>query len=140
MSFIPQGSLESLSTLLTYDKVMLSIFDIKARLFYPPMMFGTTDAAIRDFTTLLKDPKQQFSVHPADFSLFIVGRFDSRFGYLSPIKPTLLYHGTNGVVSSYTSSTYLPDPSLEKDLKNFVADSSQSAADDVVLEDIVVKS
>ncbi len=132
MSFIPEGSIESLSSLLTFDKILLSVFDIKARLFYPPMMFATTDAAIRDFASLLKDSKHAFHNNPADYSLFVVGKFDTKFGFLSPSKPALIYHGTKGVVSSYTASTYLPDPALEDDLKQFASDSSSTTFDSLL--------
>lgn len=55
---------------------MFTVFDSKAETYLRPFSMLSTGEAIRSFITTLNDPNTEFSLYPADFTLFEVGTFD----------------------------------------------------------------
>lgn len=69
---------------------MLSVYDSKALTYMPPFNMKTIGEAIRAFETSCKDPKTQFYLYPADFTLVEIGQFCEQTGTLTPIKTPVI--------------------------------------------------
>lgn len=57
-----------------------AIWDTKAEAFLPPWFLPTQKMAVRAFADAINDPGSQFGKHPADYTLFHVGDFDTVTG------------------------------------------------------------
>jgi len=77
--------------------VAISIFDVAAQFFHPPVFFRATGAALRWFEGLVKNPDaKEMNTHPEHFQLFHVGDFDDFNAlYVSVSPPVLLVHGSS---------------------------------------------
>lgn len=57
--------------------ILVSLYDGKAETWSPPSCADSKAAAIRQFEMLVNDRQQTLvSMHPEDFTLFMVGEFD----------------------------------------------------------------
>lgn len=68
---------------------LFSVHDVKANAYLPPFTMRTNAEAIRAFDTTCKDKSSQFSAHPSDFTLCLLGEFNSETGLLSPMETPL---------------------------------------------------
>lgn len=59
-----------------------SVYDSKANAFLPPFFFPTKAMATRVFADCCNDKEHQFGRHPADYTLFHLGHFDTDSGEL----------------------------------------------------------
>ena len=77
--------------------VAVSLFDIAAQFYHPPVFFRATGAALRWFEGLVKNPEaKELHEHPEHFQLFEVGAFDDFSAVFSPMTPpNLLVHGSS---------------------------------------------
>lgn len=64
-------------------KYICSIFDVKAEAWLVPMFFQGKGQAVRSFNDAVNDPGTEFGKHPEDYTLFLLGEFDERSGYIS---------------------------------------------------------
>lgn len=71
-----------------------SIFDGKAEAYTTPMFFQSTGQAVRSFADAVNDGKSDFSNHPEDYTLFLLGDWDQRSGKLEVLDaPVALGQG-----------------------------------------------
>lgn len=59
---------------------IFTVHDGKALSFNRPFFYPTEGQATRDFHQVVNDGESQQSKYPADFSLFVVGEFDTDTG------------------------------------------------------------
>lgn len=67
-----------------------SVFDSKTAHFSNPWFDHRDESAIRNFADAVNEngnPNNQWCKHPEDFSLFLIGQFDSDLGQLIPENP-----------------------------------------------------
>jgi len=77
-------------------KVIASIYDAKAEAWMTPMFFLSKAQAMRSFSDAVNDGKSDFSNHPGDYTLFVLGTFDERSGEVLPVAtPESLGLGIN---------------------------------------------
>lgn len=74
-----------------------SIHDTKAEAWLNPLFFQSEAQAIRSFSDAVNDPNSEFSKHPEDYNLFVLGLFDQRTGELEASAPVHLITGVNVV-------------------------------------------
>lgn len=55
---------------------IFTIHDVKASAYLPPFILPKAQMAIRTFSDCVNSPEHQFSKHPADYTLFMLGTFD----------------------------------------------------------------
>lgn len=67
--------------------MVFSVFDSKAGIFGTPFFSGTEASAMRDFSDNVNDsnPRNMWSNHPEDFSLFHIGEFETNTGVIDSI-------------------------------------------------------
>lgn len=58
------------------DHLIFTVYDSKTAAYLPPFYMQTIPAAIRAITDTCNDPTHQFAMHPEDYILFHLGRFD----------------------------------------------------------------
>lgn len=76
--------------------VICSIHDSKAEAWINPMTFQSRAQAVRSFSDAIQDGQSEFSKHPEDYSLFMLGEFDQRTGELVlEASPVNLGNGIN---------------------------------------------
>lgn len=74
-----------------------TIYDLKALVYGPTMVFETNPAAVRFFTDLANDKQGQVGKHPDDYVLFEIGKYDDQSAELvATIPPVKL-----GLASDY---------------------------------------
>lgn len=56
---------------------MYAILDAAAKAYGPPMVFTTNGLAIREFQAIAENSANHIKKHPADFSLWEIGEYDS---------------------------------------------------------------
>lgn len=59
---------------------IFSVYDEKAQAFLPPFFLPQTAMAVRVFTDCINSDDHQFSKHPADYTLFLLGNWDDAEG------------------------------------------------------------
>lgn len=53
-----------------------SVYDDAAKAFLPPFFVQSRGIAVRSFTDAVNSRDHQFSMHPADYTLFVLGQYD----------------------------------------------------------------
>lgn len=61
-----------------------SIYDVKSLTYSPPFFAVSHGAASRMFSDLANNTQTTVGLHPRDFSLYCIGRFDDNAGQLLP--------------------------------------------------------
>lgn len=70
---------------------VFSIFDSKAEAFNTPIFLPAKGQATRTFEDQVNDESSPFNKHPGDYTLFLIGEFDTDTGLLTPLStPTSL--------------------------------------------------
>lgn len=69
-------------------KVIISVKDTVAEIFNDPRVEINAASAIRAFTNSIESSKSK-----DDFSLYIIGEFDTNNGEVYPSEPTRIYSG-----------------------------------------------
>ncbi len=64
------------------NKVICSIFDLKAQAWIMPMFFLSVAQAARSFEDVMADKDGEFFKHPEDYVLYKLGKWDERNGIL----------------------------------------------------------
>lgn len=74
------------------ELVILSVHDSKAEAFITPFFQPNLAMGLRAFAQAVNDPESMFHIHPGDYTLFELGRFNSNTGELIPL-PSPKNHG-----------------------------------------------
>jgi len=70
---------------------MFSIYDAKAKAYFPPFLLANQAMAVRVLSDCVNDVTHAFYRNPSDYSLFEVGTFDDAFGLIVPTgKPVFI--------------------------------------------------
>jgi len=64
---------------------MFSIYDSKAKAYFPPFLLANQAMAIRVFGDCVNDVNHAFYRNPTDYALFEVGVFDDTKGLIVPV-------------------------------------------------------
>lgn len=64
---------------------IFSVYDSKAENFHTPMFVPTKGIATRSFTDVANNPESEIYRHPEDYTLFLIGEFDSSNGLVTPL-------------------------------------------------------
>lgn len=75
------------------ETLLFAVYDSAASRYLDPFVAPTAEVAIRGFKTAVNRPEHAFNSHPADYTLFQVGRFDPETGILVPANPHNLGNG-----------------------------------------------
>ena len=68
---------------------LYSVYDVKAKMYYPPQCAINRPSAMRMFQTQFKQPGSQFHDYPQDFDIYECGTFDDERCTIEPYdKPT----------------------------------------------------
>ena len=67
---------------------IFSVYDDKAKCFFPPLFQAHIGQAIRMFCDTAQDSKTQINRHPEDFRLFHIGVFNDDDGSIESFSPT----------------------------------------------------
>lgn len=64
-----------------------AVHDAAIGAFNVPLFFRSRGEAIRSFEDAVRDPKNQFGTHAADYSFFHVANYDDASGAFEPFAP-----------------------------------------------------
>lgn len=79
------------------QKLMVSVFDVKAVSWSFPAQADNNASALRMFGDLVQDGRTLVGQHPEDFSLWIVGSFDVSTGEVKSTEKMSLANGIDFV-------------------------------------------
>lgn len=65
--------------------LVVTVYDSKVGSYSALMCVNSRGEAIRTFSDAARDEKLQFHLHPGDYTLFVVGSFDSNSGVISSL-------------------------------------------------------
>lgn len=82
------------------EKVIVSVKDNVAEIFNDPRVEINAASAIRAFSLSVKE-----TPHKDDYSLYIVGEFDSKNGQIKPCEPQRIYSGHDVKIDNVTEIT-----------------------------------
>ncbi len=74
-------------------QLMFTVFDTKAETFMPPFFVPSRGLAIRAFEDCINSPDHHFGQHPADYTLFALGSFDTDVGHFNIDDRTCVGNG-----------------------------------------------
>ena len=95
-----------------------SVFDIKAGLYGPIVLFPNTLSAIRWFGDVANEKGNAVNRHPSDYMLMQVGQFDDNTGEMVSFTPPKSY----GLASTLIEAKPMELPFSMKDVKNGVVE------------------
>jgi len=72
---------------------IFSVYDAKAESYGTPMFLAAKGQAIRSFQDQANTAESMICKYPGDFTLFLIGSFDSDTGKITPINPQSLGTG-----------------------------------------------
>lgn len=75
-------------------KNIYSVYDKKAKYYSTVFLFSQDAEAVRAFSDVVKDKRTMIGLHPSDFSLYRIGRFDDNTGGVDKLTP--VYFLNNG--------------------------------------------
>lgn len=73
-----------------FDENLYGVLDAKLQSFRFKFFCPTDKAAEREFGDAVNNPKTLFSSHPEDYSLYLLGKFDTHSGLVEAIVPSVL--------------------------------------------------
>lgn len=79
--------------------LVFAIRDEKAQAFIAPFIFQQFGEAERFFQDILSDDRSSYRKHPADYTLYHIGSFDTGKGALAPVLPNRICSGADFVKS-----------------------------------------
>lgn len=68
---------------------IFAVYDEKAEAFMTPFFLQTIAMAIRAITDCVNDPSHNFGAHPADYTLFHIGTYDTQTSVIVSCKKSL---------------------------------------------------
>ena len=75
------------------QQLAYTVYDQKAETFMPPFFVPSKGLAIRAFEDCINSPDHHFGKHPADYTLFFLGGFDTDTGEFSGIEKSSVGNG-----------------------------------------------
>lgn len=69
-------------------KLIYSVRDSKAGIFFPPFLQLSESEAIRNFTDVANQKDKGIGLHPEDYCLFYMGTFDDNTGEFCLVSPS----------------------------------------------------
>lgn len=72
---------------------VFSVYDAKSEAYLPPFTASTYGIAERLFSDLVGEPGHQFNKHPADYTLYVIGTYDSATAHMETVALTPLITG-----------------------------------------------
>lgn len=84
---------------------VFTVYDSKAEQYLQPFVTNTVGVAERMFTELVNSEGHQFNRHPADYTLYRIGTFDSHDAVLAPSPMTAI---CTGLAVSRSEANALP--------------------------------
>lgn len=78
-------------------QLMFTVFDTKAETFMPPFFVPSRGLAIRAFEDCINSKEHHFGQHPADYTLFYLGYFDTDVGKFGEPEKTSVGNGVEFV-------------------------------------------
>jgi len=79
------------------DQTLYSIKDVKAGHHLPPFVSFNDLTAIRQFNTAINTEGHEFNVHPRDYQLWRIAKFESGQAVISENEPSVIAEGINEV-------------------------------------------
>jgi len=76
---------------------VFSIFDSKAEIFNTPIFLPAIGQARRTFGDQVNDKESPFNKHPEDYTLFLIGEYETDNGKITPAETPTSY----GLASEY---------------------------------------
>lgn len=73
--------------------ILVSVKDKKVGFFHPPYCVHSKAVAIRGFGDAVMKPGSDLNSHPEDFTLFMVGEFNTDKGVVTPVDPVSICCG-----------------------------------------------
>lgn len=67
-------------------KKIYSIYDTKAQMFQNPSMMLNDNMAIRGAATIVNDLTTEYGLHPEDYTLYSIGKFDTETGDIFDVE------------------------------------------------------
>lgn len=64
---------------------IFSVYDSKAEVFNTPMFLPAKGQATRAFGDQANDPNSEIAKHPEDYTLFVIGEYESDTGLVTPL-------------------------------------------------------
>lgn len=65
---------------------IFSVYDSKVEAYLQPFFSPSNGAALRAFTDIVNDPNSQFSKHPEDYTLFVIGEYNDETAKISSLS------------------------------------------------------
>lgn len=78
-----------------------TVYDLKALVYGPTMVFETNPAAVRFFTDLANDKTGNIGKHPSDFVLFEIGTYDDQTAELQALIPPVKLGLASDYIEAY---------------------------------------
>lgn len=76
------------------NQLLISVRDLKAEFFSPPMLVRTKGEAVRTFSDAVNSKDHQFAWHPEDFCLCLLGTMDISTGLVvAELSPVVIVSG-----------------------------------------------
>ena len=72
---------------------MFTVYDTAAKAYLPPFILPHTGQAVRMFTECCNSKTHQFGKFPADYTLFLIARFDDSTANLDLHTPEKIHNG-----------------------------------------------
>lgn len=66
-------------------KTICALFDSKAKYFHDPITAHAKGEAVRSFTDAANNLETDIGKHPEDFSLHVIGHYDTSSGSITPL-------------------------------------------------------
>lgn len=76
---------------------VFAIYDSKAEAYLSPFPATTYGLGERMFSDMVNSPGHQFNRHPEDYTLYVVGKFDTHTGQLGSIEHTVVITGLQAI-------------------------------------------
>ena len=80
---------------------VFSIFDSKSEIFNTPIFLPAIGQARRTFGDQVNDKESPFNKHPEDYTLFLIGEYETDSGKLKPNETPVSY----GLAVEYLENT-----------------------------------
>nr|UXQ88036.1 MAG: nonstructural protein [Microvirus sp.] len=95
---------------------MFTVFDQKAETFMPPFFVPAKGLAIRAFEDCINSDSHHFGQHPADYTLFYLGEFNTDVGHFELLDTKQsIGNGVEFVNPLKSEPPNVPDPSRSTD-------------------------
>lgn len=96
-------------------QLIFTVHDVKAETFMPPFFVPSKGLAIRAFEDCINSDDHHFGKHPADYTLFSLGSFDTDTGTFDFTEKKSIGNGVEFVNPLKPEAPNVPNPSRSPD-------------------------